>query len=147
MKNAKVILVSSFFALLVAAGVFMVGNPWKQEVAVRWSAYEDHGDKPGVEFVLTEGTEGTTGFLVVRDANNYERIIERIPMEVKRVASDEYLVSFKVGKRIERLSIKYRESADGKTRTATVRDPDSPVDSDADPEVLIFKPVTGERAR
>lgn len=68
----------------------MVGSPWKQEAAVRWSAYEDHGDKPGVEFVLTEGTEGTTGFLVVRDANNYERIIERIPMEVKRVASDEY---------------------------------------------------------
>jgi hypothetical protein len=146
MSRKNLIVVILVASLLSAVSVFVVKCVKQEEVETRWSAYQDNGDKPGVEFIITEGVMGTTGWLVVHDAND-NRILERFPMQVKRVAPDEYMVVVTIRGRVKNLSIKYIESADGMTRMATIKDSGALDDSDAPPAVCFTKSTTRDRVR
>jgi hypothetical protein len=132
-----VILIAS---VLSAGAIVVVRYVNKQETETHWSAYQDNGDKPGVEFVITESVKGSSGWLVVHDAND-NRVLERFPMQVKRITSDEYMVVVTIRGSIKKFSVRYSESADGMTRMATIRNPDASNDSDS-PSVVSFTKST-----
>lgn len=109
----------------------------RHEGETRWLAYRRNGDKPDIEFEITERRDKTDGHLIIHDVINKSEVV-RIPLEIRRISRNEYRAMLKIDVQTEELRITYSESSDGLTRTALIQN----ADGSDEPTIYEFKLVT-----